>query len=595
MKSYDMAKTKKKPSTKKKKKPTKPNLSDKDKLRIRLQKKMNKDVSSFFKLMGFEYVRTVDKHKTFSGHKSEIDSAFIFENIIVLCEQGVGKDQDHEHLRKKNEYFEAILNDKTEFLSWIKNIGKDKFERFPKYSDNRYKIFYIYITNKQVEEEKREVYSKLKYIDDRILKYFLKIASCIKHTTRNEFYKYLKLDLKDIGPVTSKEEKEHIYSSVIMPEEVSGFPQGVYLASFVMTAKELLDCSYVFRKENWESEMGFYYQRLIEKKRIEEIRSFLLKQQRSFIDNIIVSLPDNIQFLTIGKNDEKTPININTIDSLDSKIKIQIPYKINSIGVIDGQHRIYGHYESADSNENAMSSLRDKRHLFVTGIYYDKTKFPIGDKRKFESQLFLEINSKQKKVSPQLLQYIESLQEPTSPIGLATAIVTKLNNRAPFKDLFNISPLDPTKTIKTPTIIKYGLQNLVEINSEKETLFKYWKGQDKNQLLTSNYTEEVLAEYIKYCTNNIAMYFSAIRESLPTHWNTNDDSKLLTVTSIVAFLHSFNVALTKYKGVKDVPFYKSKLVSLKINFTKGSFPYVSSQWPKMAEEISKCWTENKSK
>ena len=222
--------------------------------------------------------------------------------------------------------------------------------------------------------------------------------------------------MDDIGSVSSSHEERHIDSAVIIPESSSGFPEGIQVVSFVMKAKELLDCAYVFRKDNWENRIGQYYQRLVDKNKVERIRNYLAKEGRTFIDNIIVTLPEGTSF---SKNNKI--IDVNQIATI-SNVQIRIPYKINSIGIIDGQHRVLGHYEGNDHLENKIAQHRDKRHLFVTGIFYEEGKFDELKKRTFESELFLLMNNNHSKVRTDLLHYIETLKAPLSPIGVAGTV-----------------------------------------------------------------------------------------------------------------------------------------------------------------------------
>mgnify|MGYP001590766500 FL=1 len=577
----------------KRKKKSKVVLSVEQKEQKKREKRLHVDVLNLFKRMGFEYIRTDGRHVTFGGQKSDIDNVFLYENVILVCEETSGKDSEYNHLRKKYDFIERIVGHRDTFITWIKDIGKEKFGRFTEYLNARYKIFYLYFTEDTIEEEKRKLYNKFKYIDGRNLRYFLKIADSIRYSARNEFYKFLYLDFKHVGEAIASQ-RENIHSAVISPEDVSGMPSGVHLVSFVMTAKELLDCAYVFRKENWDQETGYYYQRLIEKKKINSIREFLTREKRTFIDSIIVSLPNDAKFYSANKTGGKgDPIDPKSISEVTSNAIIEIPYKTNSIGIIDGQHRVFGHHKGPDTREERIiAQLRNKRHLFVTGLYYQGIKE--SDKRKFESKLFLEINSKQKRVDAQLLQHIESLQDPLSPIGIAMSVIQKLNGRTPFVNLFILSEIDEKKNgIKTPSIVKFGLQQLVEINNDKEGLFKYWPCEDKMLLITdreSKQAEDIRKEYVSFCTEMIGKFFCAVKLSQEKAWTFDSKSKLLRVTAIVAFIQSFEKSIEVYKGVKDIPFYRKNLSQLKVDFMQEKFPYVSSQWPKLAEEINKCWT-----
>jgi DGQHR domain-containing protein len=560
---------------------------------MKLQRKFHKDILDLFKKMGFEYIRTDGKHPKFGGQQGELDSVFVYKNIILLCEETVGKNKSYDHIRKKYDFFEKIMSEKTSFLKWIRNEGRDKFSRFETYQESRYRLYYLYFKESTIDEEKKELYNKFKFIDARMLRYFLKIANCIRYSARNEFYKFLELDFRAIGNAKASY-PENIHSAVIFPEDISGMPIGVHLVSFVMTAKELLDCAYVFRKENWAQDSGYYYQRLIDKSKISSIREFLYQEQRTFIDNIIVSLPKDSKFYKLDENQEEgASIELDQVNEVTSNVGIKIPYKSNSIGIIDGQHRVFGHYEGPDTKEErVIASLRNKRHLFITGLYFQKGKFSESEKRKFESKIFLEINSKQKKVNTQILQDIQALQDPLSPIGISTSVIKRMNLKFPFVNFFLLSELDK-KGIKTPTIIKYALQQLVELDITKETLFKYWANPDKKLLANGKDSEdEVLQKkYISYCVEHISKFFTAVKNNFESAWVLDGTSKLMTVTSIIAFLKSYNTSLEIYKGPKDISFYQQKLSSLQIDFfNKNKFPYVSSQWPKFAEQINACWT-----
>jgi len=214
------------------------------------------------------------------------------------------------------------------------------------------------------------------------------------------------------------------------------------------------------------------------------------------------------------------------------------------------------------------------------------------DKIKFESEIFLQINSNQKKVDTALLQHIESIKDPYSAIGIARKVLTLLNENHPFLDTFQVYSFE-TKKIKTPSIINWGLKDLVEINEAKNTLFKYWNHDNKNILLSGESSDEfdaVYEEYLKFCANIISQYFNAVRTNFKDSWTLDKKCKLLSVTSITGFLISLRMSLEIYKKVHDFYFYKDKLSNLNIDFNKGQFGYTSSHWHRFAEEIkNQCW------
>ena len=575
-------------STKSKKK--KIVLSAEQKAENRRKAKIHSLIKAIFKSMGFEYFNTDGKDLVVGKTSSEIDNIFVYKNIILVCEETISHAK--EHLRKKNEFYQDILQNKQQLIDFLKNKFPERAGNFI-YSAKQCYIFYIYCSETKIEEDTQEEYSSIKYLDLKSLEYFKVVTSSIKLSSINEFFKYLNLDLSQVGDPSSDTVVKDIQSAVILPEASSGLPDGVQLITFVMKASDLMDCSYVFRKDSWNGGSNSFYQRLIIPSKVESIRKFLAHEKRTFIDNIIVSLPADVKFSRIV-NDVEIAIPDMTLDGIKlESLIIKVPYKINSIGIIDGQHRVFGHYRGMDTLEPVIEDLRNKRHLLVTGLYYDKTKFSEQEKRKFESSLFLQINSKHKGVEPALLQYIENLKTPNSSVGIAWAVISGLNNRSPFLGEFVMSPLDKTG-IKIPTIIKYGLKDLVELNDNKETFYKYWTDADKSKIVGEKFDSDKLDEYIKFCARSLSMYFNAVKDNFPkTLWTLNNkESRLLSVTSMVAFFQAFSFALEEYKVVKDQPFYKGKLSTLptKIDFAAKSFPYVSSQWPDLVKIIKSCWT-----
>ncbi|MDF2432498.1 MAG: hypothetical protein JWP44_2129 [Mucilaginibacter sp.] len=580
-----------KPSIKKTKKKKKKVLSATEKLIVRRQTKLHKDLLSVFRPMAFEFLQVANFHKVYGGIKSELDAAFLFENILIICEETISSDKDH--LRKKYDYFTALLSERDNLINDFKSRFTDKFAKFDKYNNNEYKLFYIYVSEPRLDDEFKKAYSDFKYLDSKTLKYFNRIVGCLKFTARNEFYKYLGIDLSDIGSASTGTDEKTIDTAVIIPERSSGFPEGVQLFSFLMKAEDLMDCAYVFRKDSWDSGANYFYQRLIDAGKVENIRRYLAEYQRTFIDNIIVSIPDDVSFFKKNSSNNWEPLQDLSKAVNIENIKIKIPYKINSIGIIDGQHRVYGHYKGSDPLEPSIANLRQKRHLLVTGLYYDKNKFSESQKRKFESELFLQINSKQKKAESSLLQYIQNLQAPNSPVGLAISVLNRLNSTEPFLDKFHLSPLDGDG-IKTPTIITYALKDLLEITDKKETLFKYWQSDLKVSLTEDTFTQEAINEYIKFSSDALIMYFKAIKTNFLDFWTIakKDESKLLSVTSIVGFILSFKKSLEKFGEIKDFDFYREKMSQLNMDFSKSKFPFFSSHWTGFVEVIDKeVWTD----
>ena len=537
-----------------------------------------KKIRSSFTDAGFTYFSTLDKHFPIGTRTVELDYLFLYENIIVICEDNTKQKKDIDHIRNKNESFAEIRNNKTAFLNWLSNTFPEKATMVKQYRPKRYFLYYIYISQTELEitEDEKNRYSNLLFWDPETLSYFNRMAQCIQHSARYEIFRYLGLKNDEIGFSGSEGGKTTIKAPIIYPQEATGLHNGVRVVSFMMSAEKLLRTSYVLRKDSWEESM-FLYQRLIEKDKVKSIRAFLAQKGEAFYNNIIVALPDNVTF----EDDAGTPILVENIGDFQH-CKLVLPDEMNSICIIDGQHRIFAHYEApaTEKYELQIAPLRRQLHLLVTGLIFP-TEMKEPERKQIQSQIFLDINDNTKKVAPNVLTHIEMVKDPFSDIGLARRVIERLNKKRVFLNRFELSALDESK-IKVASIIKFALRYLVTVTPAegKTSLYAYWQG---NKEAFQQKDEASLNDYIEFCANSIDLYFSAIRDAFKSSWN-DPASKMLSVISINGFIIAFNRQLNKY-GVSDYPFYSSCLRKLSIDFSKNGFPYTSSQYRKFSGRI----------
>lgn len=537
-----------------------------------------KKIRSSFTDAGFTYFSTLDKHFPIGTRTVELDYLFLYENIIVICEDNTKQKKDIDHIRNKNESFAEIRNNKTAFLNWLSNTFPEKATMVKQYRPERYFLYYIYISQAELEitEDEKNRYSNLLFWDPETLSYFNRMAQCIQHSARYEIFRYLGLKNDEIGFSGSEGGKTTIKAPIIYPQEATGLRNGVRVVSFMMAAEKLLRTSYVLRKDSWEESM-FLYQRLIEKDKVKSIRAFLAQKGEAFYNNIIVALPDNVTF----EDDAGTPILVENIGDFQH-CKLVLPDEMNSICIIDGQHRIFAHYEApaTEKYELQIAPLRRQLHLLVTGLIFP-TEMKEPERKQIQSQIFLDINDNTKKVAPNVLTHIEMVKDPFSDIGLARRVIERLNKKRVFLNRFELSALDESK-IKVASIIKFALRYLVTVTPAegKTSLYAYWQG---NKEAFQQKDEASLNDYIEFCANSIDLYFSAIRDAFKSSWN-DPASKMLSVISINGFIIAFNRQLNKY-GVSDYPFYSSCLRKLSIDFSKNGFPYTSSQYRKFSGRI----------
>jgi len=542
------------------------------------QRQFKNKIKQIFITAGFTYLDSENKHIKIGLRTVEIDLVFFFKNIILVCEDtGTSAHNIKVHARNKNEAFTEISENFGEFYSWICEEFTESEITIRQFSSEQYRVIFLYFSQEELtfsaDDYKR--FPMIKFVEPSSLNYLFKMTQCIKKSVRFEVFKFLGLSDEDIGTRTTEVGQKKIKATIISPKSSTGLKNGVRIVSFMMSAETLIKNAYVLRKDNWE-ESTLLYQRLIHKDKIQKIRKFLVKKEEAFYNNIIVALPNDIFFM--DKNGQ--PINMDKIGNYDV-CSMYIPDSMNSICVIDGQHRIYAHYEgyNTDKDELKISKLRKDLHLLVTGLVFPK-EMSDNERTKVQSEIFLDINSNAKPVPQDVLLHIKMVKDPLSDEGLARMLIEKLNKESIFLKKFEISSLDEGK-IKIASIVKFALRYLVTITpKERKSLYSYWEG-DKKAL--EKLDDVALDEYKKYCVSNISAYFSAVRKSYLTEWS-DPESKILSVISINGFIIAYNKIIDKY-GIKDFNFFCSHFSKYDIDFSKDGFPYTSSQYGKFSEKI----------
>lgn len=564
----------------KEQKAKRPLTEEQKKAQVRKKKEaaFKKKIRTTFMDAGFSYLPSNGKEFKIGFRVVELDYLFIYDNVVLICEDTCGTKKDKDHIRKKSESFQEIKNHLKEFFDWIIATFPDNRALVEKYRPERYQVFYLYIPQNELDLTADEcaLYGNLLFVEPETLSYFNRISQCIHYSARYEIFRFLGIKNEHLGSSSSEGTKTTIKAPIIYPEDVTGLQNGVRVVSFMMSAEKLLRTAYVLRKDNWEESM-FLYQRLIEKEKLKSIREFLASKGEAFYNNIIVALPDSVTF----EDDSSNPISKDKTGDFQH-CKLVMPDEMNSICVIDGQHRIFAHYEapSSDKHESKIAVLRKQLHMLVTGLI-----FPAGmkeaDRKQIQSEIFLDINDNTKKVAPNVLTHIEMIKDPFSDIGLARRVIERLNKQRVFLNRFELSTLDEGK-IKVSSIIKFALRYLVTIKPAdgKASIYAYWDG-DKEALRQKD--EAALNAYIEFCAKQIDLYFSSVRDVFKTAWN-DPQSKILSVIAINGFIIAFNRQLTK-NGLGDHDSYNRYFQNMSVDFSKEGFPYTSSQYRKFSGKI----------
>ncbi|MFT4276359.1 MAG: DGQHR domain-containing protein [Rhodopseudomonas sp.] len=536
-----------------------------------------REIRTIFTSAGFSRLSALsDKEFTFRGTTSDFDDVFLYENVIIFVEYTTLSDKISEHLKKKKVLYDKILEDKIQFIEFL----CEKFPAFKeglgsKYRSEHFRIALVYCSRSLVDIALKEDVSGVCYLDFHIAKYFKAIADRVKLSARYELFKFLGLPLSEIGEsvVSPSTGASKSYKGSILPEGQSHFPKGFKVVSFYVDPGALLERCYVLRKDGWD-EKGGLYQRMIGKTKIEAIRKYLRTQKRVFINNIIVTLPNSTRLIDSAGN-TYDPKGVTRTEP----VEIQLPTEYNSVGLIDGQHRVFSYYEGG-AFESEFSVLRKQQNLLVTGIIYPP-KMSSEEKTKFEAQLFLEINATQTNAKSDLKQAISLLLDPFSNESVAKNVVNRLNDGGSLADQFERFFFDKSK-LKTTSVVSYGVRPLVKFSGE-DSLFRVWSHPDKARLSEQN-DAVLLQEYIKFCAKEINIFLGAIKERVaPERWTADKRQKdrLLTTTNINGFINCLR-KIIQHDDPRSMQFYRSKLDGLERFVFKR---YRSSQYARMGEDM----------
>ena len=547
-----------------------------EQLKKRRESTFRRKIRNTFKNAGFEYINIIEKHIDIGLRTVEFDFIFFFENILLVCEDtciDTSKRKNLKtHIRNKMEAFETVRDNTATYLNWLFETFPEKTFSLKQYRADRIQIFFLYFSQNELalSDAKLEMYSLIKFVEPQTLDYFDSMSKCIRLSCRYEIFRFLGIKNDKLGIRSSDSNQITINATIISPKDFTGLRNDVRIVSFMMSAKQLLRTCYVLRKDNWEESIDLY-QRLVRKKKIHDIRQYIADKGVAFYNNIIVGLPDTTSILdNNGKH-----LDITSIGDIET-CKLVIPGEMNSICVIDGQHRIFAHYEGPlnDKYEKIIAPLRKQLHLLVTGLIFPPTMRTF-DRVKLQSEIFLDINSNAKPVPADLLLHIMKFKAPSSDLGLARLVIEKLNKHKLFLNKFQISSLDKKK-IKVASIVKFALRYLVTIApaEKKSSISKYWNGNLESVISEE---EEAIDNYVSFCADKLDVYFSAIKDRFSDDWH-DPESKLLSVISINGFIMAYTRHLRIYGADNNFQFYKDRLKKLEIDFSKKGFPYTSSQY-----------------
>ena len=275
--------------------------------------------------------------------------------------------------------------------------------------------------------------AQISVLSDGELDYYSALAMHLKHAARYQFLAHLFSGQKIYG----------LEKSVVATRGKMG---GETFYTFLIKPDDLLKIAYVGHKASRDIENLDTYQRMLKPTRLKKIAEYI-NGGGKFPTNIVVNLKTKKR--TILRFDQKEKVGDEVLGILD------LPPIYASAWIIDGQHRLYGYAYARDS-ERFNEDTTVLPVLAFENLPAEK-----------EMNLFIDINSKQVKVSTSLLVELYSGLHWHSPDpeeafqALLSRIASRLNSEktSPLFDRLVVTGKRKTRyRCLTQTSIRDGLK-----------------------------------------------------------------------------------------------------------------------------------------
>ena len=440
-------------------------------------------VWSIFARMGFTILNKPDiklpytDDESIPGKQIDVFAADSEALIVIECKSS-------EMIKKQ--FFSKELNEYEKVISGGNKLLKKEFSR-------EHKIRYIFATNNIIlSENDRKRLNELNMI----------------HFNQDDFQYYEQL-LDSVGQASKYQLLARLFKGQEIPAldnkipAVRGQMGGYYYYSFSIEPEKLLKISYILHRVNVNNSDGGY-QRLVSKGRLKEIEQFI---------NCGGYFPNSVIININTKND--APLNFDRIASthdsnLTELVILHLPKKYHSAFTIDGQHRLYGYSDTKYKATNTIPVVA------FENLPADK-----------QVELFVQINSKQRPVSKNLLttivadimwnseKYDEAMQ------AFMSRLLQYLGNRDESPLYQRVMLGDKKKTgstcITLDTIIVHGFKRsmlFAKLNKKKLVDIGYLWCDPKKDDGSCDYQVMLDKSYLFFKT-----YFDHVKEKTEKIWN----------------------------------------------------------------------------
>lgn len=519
---------------------------------------------------GIDFVKDVKNTTTF-----DVDIVGIHENIIMLISCFGSSGSVHQKLQISSGYFDFIENNQEVFFKQLKLQYYDFYKKHNLGNNTQIKFYRLGIVSQKDSFEtltdlKKEAKNKKMILWSREdLIYFTKISNATFDHSKYEILSNLKIDPKDIIDTTS-----HQLAFIANGIKVSGF----HILNITIPVKTLLKHSSINRLRNVSTEEG--YQRLLEEKKLSNMREYLLKKDSIYPSNIICMVEHNNVYISAP---EKVKLKENEkIDSLtinrqcnENLFFVRFADTYNLFEIIDGQHRLYSYaqtkyYEFRNSkkeklkqNDKKLQKIADKHKLTVTIVVFKKHN------PKKAAELFYEINTKQTKISPEDIIDILERYYKNDPVAHANKLLRALNSQnidgLESKIKFKFWEVDKIK--RTSLINHSGLKTL--FNDKKQKPFNAFTNAHKLVLSKINNYDDFCLILIN---NFLISAFKAIKEGHSNDFRAmKNDVSLKNYYVFSAVFVGALIRLSRHFIINGSIFFKPRIFSESFKVGKNSF------------------------
>lgn len=277
--------------------------------------------------------------------------------VIVECKASELEDQEVQ-FKKKIEAFHGQ----------IEGLTKEAHKMFPDH-----KVKYIWATHNsaisRADKKKLDDWGIL-HFDDAVVEYYESLTRHLGSAARYQF----------LGNLLEGAKINNLAMDV---PAIRGKMGGVTYFMFAIEPEKLLKIGYVLHRDKASSHALPTYQRIIKKKRLNEVRKFV-NNGGYFPNSIILSID------SFGKGPmfNRSPMQVEEVNATAGVLKLPNSYR--TAYIIDGQHRLYGYSDTRYGSKDVIPVV----------AFYDMDK-------ETQMRLFFEINENQKAVSKRLRVSLE--------------------------------------------------------------------------------------------------------------------------------------------------------------------------------------------